>query len=135
MLEKQITVLKAKIILVEYALEILKEKSSARVIGELAKIGIMCPQNPTEKDLQRVVTQSKTFFAQLGEKKKDFENACKHLATGQKTRVDFEKEIVSLSQYQGYRIDKNTTTVSEYAAIYALAIEAQNKLADGTGKD
>jgi predicted nuclease with RNAse H fold len=132
-LQAQILLLKAKIMLVDTALKVLGEQYSKTAAAELLKLGYRVTEQNLQKDIRAVSDRSKSLIVQLREKQLEVEKWAKAIdkksKTQTKTKLDFDKDIVALSKYQGYRIDKNETTVSEYANIYSHFLEhvkAQN---------
>jgi len=86
------------------------------------------------KNLMSIKTSSKTLIVLLNQYNAEYKSLNKNNDTGvieeteSEKRFRYEKEIALLSRYQKERINKQTITVFEYAAIINNYLE-QNKVA------
>jgi len=85
-----------------------------------------------EKSLRLVKSLVKTRFYELSILSDEAERLNASATGERQTEGDFNKDIMHLAKFQGWKIDKKTTTVAEYAAIYNNFIqEIKNKDAAG----
>jgi hypothetical protein len=75
------------------------------------------------KQLSRIVSLSKTHAYQLSELNDELERLQQNGDGKKMTEDDFERNILRLSKYQGYRINKFKTSVFEYAHVHNNFIE------------
>lgn len=79
------------------------------------------PENDTiamAKQLDRVLSLSKTQQFRLSELNDEMDRLNVEKHGSKSTPEQMEKDIQRLGKYQGYKIDKKTTTVYEYAQIH-----------------
>lgn len=84
-----------------------------------------------ERDLDNCIKRLKRKYKEIEECEKDMLAAAggQAVENSEVTKASYERDIAMLSKYMGFPIKKETTTVSEYAAIinlYCAEIEAQN---------
>lgn len=124
-LQKKINVIKCRMHIVELAVTGLSICYDKKFIDGLNQCGYPCKltaENWEElrmKELQSIISRSKTLNVELEPLEKQLERLQKPKKNKPVTKEDFEQDIVMLSKHQGYRIDKKKTTMSEYAAIYS----------------
>lgn len=70
-------------------------------------------------DLKNVSERSRSIEIALKEREFEYEQAIKQYGGKEITTHDFEKILVELSKYMGFRLSPREMTVSEYVAIYA----------------
>lgn len=85
-----------------------------RVLGFRFKFDISQPEQ-YRKDLERTVTQSKSLIVRLNNAYNELQKL--NNDNSKATPSDFDLIMAELSKFQGYRIDPNICTVSEYCAI------------------
>ena len=138
-LGNQILSLKVHVSLVESITFVLLKKYDLelvdKLINELGYDGEY-PENDRVafvKQLDRVVSLSKTKVYELSELNDEWDRLRKSDSGEKASEDDFERNILRLSKYQGYRINKYKTTIYEYTHIhnnFIAEITARNKAGD-----
>lgn len=101
----------------------LQVKHVPELCTELRKLGYDYKFDPTnryqyERDLLAVRSRAKSLISQRSNLLQEYKRMTATNGTGKrKTREDFEEELISLSRFQGYHIDKATTMTSSYAML------------------
>lgn len=113
---KQKTTLQNKIFITQTCIDSLKENYSEELVKVLKKLGynFKFTRETLASDLKKVVAKSKPLLIRL---KKLEENITPYLNAEDLKKSDFEDILVSLSKFQGYRLDKKQITVSEFVNI------------------
>lgn len=113
---KQKTTLQNKIFITQVCIDSLKTNYSSELANVLKKLGynFKFTRESLESDLKKVVAKSKPLVIRL---KKLEENIAPYLGAEDLKQSDFEDILVSLSKFQGYRLDKNHITVIEFVNI------------------
>lgn len=120
---------KKRLTYVEFAVFYLERRYDREIIDRLINEGGYDGEYPEDdrdaylKQLSRVMSLSKTHAFQLGELNDELERLQKNSEGKKMTEDDFERNILRLSKYQGYRINKFKTSVFEYAHIHNNFIE------------
>lgn len=113
-LVKELTLLDSKIKLVKNIVEFLRVEINDDLITILKSMGFLYKFQPNtiEKDLNLTLSSAKRFEI----RKKEAEQDYKALQTDEKnaTEKDFEFLIAQISRFMQFKIDKKTTSVSEY---------------------
>lgn len=123
-LQKEIQLLDFKIDWINLCVSALKIEKSDEVITSLKKampvFGKFDIKNGEEylKDLQRVVNNGKRFVIELKEKEIELKNLLSK-DSDEINKDYFDKLIVTVSQFMKFHIDKNKTSVSEFANMIA----------------
>jgi hypothetical protein len=136
-LQKKMSILRADITYVENAVAILKIRFIQEIADELISMGFIGDYSEPNLHLQltRVISLSKNKVVELGELDEEF-NRLNSTANGKKqTEEDFNKTIVALSKYIGYRIDKEVVKVDEFAAVFGLYISESTKTQSNGERD
>ena len=123
-LSGRILELKAHITFVEYSnfllVRIYDREIIDRLINECGYDGEY-PENDREaylKQLSRVISLCKSKVYELWELNDEYDRLQKNNAGEKTTEEDFERNILRLSKYQGYRINKFKTSVFEYTQLH-----------------
>ncbi|WP_346320768.1 hypothetical protein [Chitinophaga sp. YIM B06452] len=129
-LEKDVHLLNLKLQLVPAAIDVLRIKRHDGLIKMLKSSGFNFPFNPNdyteyEKDLQRVLRQSKTFAVELETKKLQLERLQK--AGTAPTRAYYDDLLTIVSKFMGHQVREAETTVSRFAAMYRRLVEQSQK--------
>jgi hypothetical protein len=130
LLQKQILLIRAKLHLIDLAAKVLTARWSKPAADELLKLGYLVKEETYQQDVEVILVRSRSLIVQLKEREKEYtareSKTDTKSKTEKKSRADFDSDIVALSKFQGYRINKQTTTVSEYANIYAQFLTYAN---------
>lgn len=142
-LQKQIAELKWHINYVENAVFYLRHKYKQEFIDELKSLGYHGPYNcddhiQYQAQLDRVVSLCKTNVFDLDQLIDEYKSFHKALPgeTGKQSEEDFEEWIGRLSRFQGYRIEQQTTMVTELIGItnsYFREMKLKTKQAEDNG--
>lgn len=127
---KKIHYLKWKISYISLVLDYLKEEYDEEFAQNLATLGMSLIVEKADwqeylAQIYRVETEAKYLIVQLNQTSNEY-NIMMGKSGGQpeqRNLKDFERELAILSKFQGYRIDKEKTTVSEYCGILNAYIE------------
>lgn len=114
---KEYTMLSNRIEIVQMLINSLAKRRHLGIINALKKFGFHQSFSPNsmEKDIKSVIAKVKSWVFRankLYEELKSTEKDEKELK-----KSDFSDLLIELGSYQGYRIDPDITTVSEYVAI------------------
>ncbi len=141
-MSKRLGLLQWEIVYVEYAVGYLEKLFALRQVThpetctKLRRLGYdykFDPANPFQykRELGFVRSRAKGLIDQRGDLLGDYQRLTTSGTGGKKkTRETYELELAELSAHQGYKIDKFTTTVAEYAAVlarYNQAVKAAQK--------
>jgi hypothetical protein len=126
MLQKQILLIKAKLHLIDLAAKVLTARWSKPAADELVKLGYPIKEETYLHDVDTILVRSRSLIVQLKEREKEY-NARESKTdpkskTEKKTRADFDSDIVALSKFQGYRIDKYADNNSERVRKYLRTV-------------
>lgn len=113
---KQKTILQNKIFITQTCIDGLKNYYNLELVNVLKKMGFnfKFSKESLIRDLQKVVAKSKPFLLQLTKLNKEIQP----FLSGDQLKIsDFDDILVSLSKFQGYRINKNEVSVSEFVKI------------------
>lgn len=120
-LQKEIAVLEHHIIYVDYAVTFLKLRYDVNIAQEVRSLGYDVPQfadNNYHSSLDMITSLAKRKVFDHGELVDEF-NRLNKTTTGKKQSEDeFIRTIIMLAKYQGYAIDRKTTTVFDFAQIF-----------------
>lgn len=113
---KQKTTLQNKLFITQLCIDSLKVNYSRELVNVLRKLGhnFKFTRESLTSDLKKVVAKSKPLVIRL---KKLEENIAPYLSAEDLSRSDFEDILVSLSKFQGYRLNKSEITVTEFVNI------------------
>lgn len=118
----------------------LKQITHPETCTQLRRLGYDYKFDPANayqyrRELGFVRSRAKGLIDQRADLLGDYQRLTTAGSTGKKkTRETYEVELAELSAYQGYKIDKFTTTVAEYAAVlarYNLAVKAAKQQRNG----
>lgn len=118
---------------------ILRKHRFDDLVAMMHKSGYRFPFNPLDpakyqQDLDRVINRAKTLLVDIENKQAQLK-ALRKGDDGEKiSRLYFDKLLAMLSKFQGYRIDKEVTTVSEYVSILNLYIQHCDQLKAQNGR-
>lgn len=115
-LVKQKTILNNKIYLINVCLESLKMRFNIDLVKVIKKLGIKgrFTKKSIEYDLPRAYIQLKSMIGRL----KKIDNSLIPFTSGEEmTESDFQEILVILSKFQGYRLNAEEITVTEYVHI------------------
>jgi hypothetical protein len=130
-LAKEIGLLQWKVTYVDNAVFLLRHRYDVDVVHELINMGYDGVYDPADdrgyqQQLDRVISLTKTDVFDLEQLIAQYERL-KNTSTGKKqTEFEFLKTIQYVSQYQGYPIDRNKTTVEDFAVMFNNYIEHLN---------
>lgn len=115
---KDVALLRAKARLAGSTLEVLKMKNNHKLVEVLRMLGYRHDFNHLERekyysDLEKVAKDVKKMTDTI----KGMEQKFRDKAKGGVTEADFDSLLVQLGKYQGYRLDKNKITVSEFVQV------------------
>lgn len=135
----QILNLQKHITIVDGCVFALKRTYDKDLIEKLISLGYPgeYPDNNKEKlnkELDRAVSLCKTIVFNLWELQEEIERIEKVKDNKKSTSEDFERNIVRLSESQGYNIDAEKTTVFRYTCIYNNFID-KIKLSNSHNKE
>ena len=107
------------------SVNLLKVWRSEELITILKEKGYLFEYSATDldayqKDLERVLTRSKTILVQQAERERELATLSKDNEGKKSTRADFDSNIIVMSKFMGVMINDNETTVARYAAILNL---------------
>lgn len=113
---KQKTILQNKIAIAQCCIDGLSSGYSLELVNVLKKMGynFKFSKETYKKDLIKVVAKSKPWVLQLQKLNKSI---APYLEGEQLKMSDFDDILVTLSKFQGYRITKESVTVSEFVKI------------------
>jgi signal recognition particle subunit SEC65 len=125
---KDAAILRNKARLAGSLLEVLRLKYNKDVIDVLRKLGYRMafdPKNPEQyfKDLDRVASETVRQTNLVKEIEGEYRRSEKNKAKAE----DFDKILAHLGKFQGYRLDPDKVTVSEFVEIMTLYKEANKK--------
>lgn len=127
---KKIESTKFKLFYIATTLDYLKAEYDYELAESLASMGYFFIQDlPDRKDylgqIFKVETEAKFLIVLLNQYTNEYNILMKDHedVSIKRTVMDYEKELMILSKHQGYRIRKEQTTVTEYAAIINTYIE------------
>lgn len=135
LLNKEIGVLRSKILSIRCYLEVLRYRPSDKAISQLRAYGYAYGFDFEDKvsylkDLTQVANKTKTVELALELKTRQLDKLNAELKGEPLTEATFTDIITALSKYIGYRIDPKEITVSEFASIrkmYDQEMEALRK--------
>ena len=139
-LQKEIAILKCKILAVKAAIQSLVYCENNDAIEVLKECKFKYDKSNKGKSIDRINSLIKTDETRLVIKEKELENYNKSLAnnsTKSTSKSDFESSLITLSKHMGYAIRMNETSVNTYANLlnnYNIYIETQEKLAKNGNK-
>ena len=112
---KDVALLRAKARLAGSTLEVLKMKNNHRLVEVLKMLGYRYDFNHLElakyyADLEKVAKDVK----KMSDTVQGLEQKFRDKAKGGVTEADFDSLLVQLGKYQGYRLERNKMTVSEF---------------------
>lgn len=118
-LQKEIAILEHHIIYIDYAVPFLKLRYDEDIANEVRSLGYDVPQDENyQKALDLITSLAKRKVFDHGELVDEF-NRLNKTTTGKKQSEDeFIKTVLTLAKYQGYPIDRKTTTVFDFAQIF-----------------
>lgn len=105
------------------AVELLRSYRFDELVSMLKKEGFNLQFNPNDadaygNDLKKVTTRAKSLLVEMEQKKSQLDLLKQTKGSGSVTREFFDKILVTLSKFMGFKINKDKTTVTEY--IYTL---------------
>jgi hypothetical protein len=120
---KKIALHRWHISFVDYALSLLRIKFVKEVADELMKLGYYVDGNREDEDryqqqLNRITSLCKTQIHDLADLEEQYSRIEKTTGNKPMTRDEMMKSVATLSKYQGYRIDCDSTTLEEYINIF-----------------
>jgi hypothetical protein len=97
-------------------------KATTLIQARLAAVNELIKQGDAERlqtigytgDIKKIIAKMKREVVELHGKEKELEKVRQNNAGESVKEVDFTTWIVSISKYMGYRIERKTTTVSEF---------------------
>jgi hypothetical protein len=115
---KDVALLRAKARLAGCTLEVLKMKNNHKLVEVLRMLGYRYDFNHFEKekyysDLEKVAKDVKKMTEIIQGMEQKFRDKAK----GGVTEADFDSLLVQLGKYQGYRLEKDKVTVSEFVQV------------------
>lgn len=122
-LEQKIGLLQHHIIYVENAIFYLRHRYDADIAAELVGMGYKLTELESpryDKQLDMIVSRSKTRIFELGELTDEHERLNKMVGGKKQTEEEFLITVAALSKYQGYNINKRETSVLEFTSILNL---------------
>lgn len=125
---KDAAILRNKARLAASLLEVLALKYNKDVVDVLKKLGYRLafdPKNPEQyrKDLDRVASEVVRQTNLI----KEIESQYRQQEKNKVKAEDFDKILAHLGKFQGYRLDPDKVTVSEFVEIMALYKESNKK--------
>lgn len=135
---KEIIHLQTKKFVIIKCVEVLSTQYSRDLVQELKLCGCRGAFDWSNKagysnDLRAANAYAKRYNSQIFRKEQELENYNKKHGGGSATRKDFEVWKVTLSMHNKYRIDFNSTTVSEWCILmneydkYCEVVNAENE--------
>lgn len=128
-LTRQITFLRDRLRIIQLIINQLAVGRNEAYIKLLQNdLGFRLKFDDLEKDLPRVVSLSKPLSIKLKQAEAQYEALKKDEKTS--TEADWDDELAQLGKFQTFRIDKKSTTVSEYLAIkkaFKVHVEIMSK--------
>ena len=121
-LTKEIGSHQSKLLTIQLCTKVLGYRYSQRCVLTLKRLGYNYKFNIQDpagyvKDLKSVFTKSKTTELALDQALNEYQKLLNSSGGSQLTEDHFEKILVELSKFMGFRIDRKQVTVSEYVAI------------------
>ena len=115
---KDIAIMRNKTVLALQLVQVLELKYNEKIVQTLRLLGYrqkfdVSSLESYAKDIQRAKKQVKSDLLNLEE----MEEKAKNRSKGEVKEADFDQILTELSRFQGYRLDKNKVTVSEYIHI------------------
>ena len=115
---KDVALLRAKARLAGSTLEVLKMKNNHKLVEVLRMLGYRHDFNHLDRqkyysDLEKVAKDVKKMTETI----KGMEQKFLDKAKGGVTEADFDSLLVQLGKYQGYRLEKDKITVSEFVQV------------------
>ena len=120
-LAKRIGLLQFHIMYVDYAVLFLETTKDDDIAGELRDMGYNIPpfeDNTFSKSLQMVKSLAKAKVFELDTLTDEYNRISQTKGGKQQTEDEYIRTVVMLSKYQGYNLDRNTTTVYDFAQIF-----------------
>lgn len=130
-LARNIGRLQHHIFYVDHAVKYLRLRSDADIIKELRGMGYdlhTCFDDSKEWNLEldRIISLCKTKVADLDSARDEYERMQKTTEGKAQTSEEFENTVGMIARFQGYRIDKNITTVAEFASYLNAYVTEMN---------
>lgn len=143
-LTKEIGSLQSKLLSIQVSIRVLGFRYSSKSISTLARFGykyrfdIQDPESYT-RDVKSVLLKSKSVELALDQSLVEYQKLISSTDEKPLTEEYFEKALVELSKFMGFRVDPRQVTVSEYVAmlkrrekeIELLSKQVPNKKAHG----
>jgi hypothetical protein len=120
-IQKEIAILEHHIIYIDFTIPFLKLRYDEEIANEVRSLGYDVPQftdSNYQEALDMITSLAKRKVFDHGELVDEF-NRLNKTTTGKKQSEDeFIRTIIMLAKYQGYPIDRKTTTVFDFAQIF-----------------
>lgn len=115
---KDVAIMRNKTVLASRLIDVLEMKYNEKLVASLKLIGFRQKFDPRDvkgyfNDISKAKKQVKNDLFTLEEMEKE----AKKEESGEVKESDFDQILTELSRFQGYRLDKNVITVSEYVNI------------------
>lgn len=138
-LSKEIGLLQHHIIYVEEAVKYLRIRYDQDMVDEMILIGYEFLQQTEDivdwnKQLNRCISLCKTKIFDLEELQEQYKRINKTTEGKKLTDDDFNKNVMMVSKYQGYRIDQDTTMMDEYISIFNNFLYENNLIKKQNGR-
>lgn len=142
-LSREIGGLQSKLLSIRLCVKVLGYRYSSRAISTLRRFGYNYKFNPQDpegylRDIKAVMTKSKSVEIALDQSLAEYDKLLKESDGKNLTEDYFQKALVELSKFMGFRVNAREVTVSEYVAMikrrereieYLLSKKVSNKKA------
>jgi hypothetical protein len=119
LLQREIAILEHHIIYIDYAIPFLKLKYDEDIANEVRMMGYDIPEGEGyQKALDLIKELAKRKVFDHGNLVDEYNRLNKTVEGKKQTEEEFIKTILMLAKYQGYAIDRKTTTVFDFAQIF-----------------
>lgn len=147
-LSREIGGLQSKLLSIRLCVRVLGYRYSARAVSTLKRFGYNYKFNPLDaegyvRDLKAVMIKSRSVEIALDQSLAEYEKLLKESDGKSLTEDDFQRVLIELSKFMGFRINAKEITVSEYVAMikrrereveHLLGKQVTNKKAHGNYK-
>jgi hypothetical protein len=123
-LTKRITLMQADIFYIDAAVAILRNTHDEEIVEGLRNLGFPLIEGYKEKDLDRIISLSKSLIFDIEVLAQEYELLTKVKEGKKQTENDFNQTVSILSKFQGYQIIQRITSVSEYCSIFNIYLKS-----------
>ena len=130
-LTKRITLMQADITYIDGAVIVLLSEHDKEIVEGLRNLGYPLIDGYKEKDLDRIISLSKSLIFDMEDMVAEYELLTKVKEGKKQTENDFNQTVSILSKFQGYQINQRKTSVSEYCSIFNIYLKSTENAAGG----